>query len=159
MQIPVGSSFALVDDENFQWLSAVRWRISASGYVERYMWHSGKRAKVIMHRLVAMTPHDLITDHINGNKLDNRVANLRWCTQSENKMNRSLYKKNKTGCAGVGWHKETRKWRAYIRSNNKQIELGLFDDFAKAVIVRNEAAIKYHGQFARLYYPELEQQT
>jgi hypothetical protein len=57
---------------------------------------------------------------------------------------------NTSGFKGVIWHKQSKKWYARITLNYKRIDLGLFKDKIQAAIAYNEAAIKYHGEFARL---------
>jgi hypothetical protein len=78
-------------------------------------------------------------DHINGDGLDNRWVNLREVTVQENSRNAKIRKNNKTGVMGVGLHKPTKRWRAYINVSGKQLHLGLFDEFDDAVFARREA--------------------
>jgi hypothetical protein len=66
-------------------------------------------------------------DHINGDKTDNRIANLRIANHSENAQNLNKYKRNTSGYTGVIWHKGANKWQARITVNHKMIHLGLFD--------------------------------
>jgi hypothetical protein len=63
-------------------------------------------------------------------------------------MNVGLRSNNKSGVTGVIWHRRSSKWRAFIRINGKQIELGLFDRFEDAVVARKEAEEKYFGEFS-----------
>jgi len=93
-------------------------------------------------------PSDQI-DHINGNKQDNRILNLREATQSENKRNTATYKSNTSGYKGVSWSRSEGKWVSRIGFQGKQINLGYFDDPAEAHAAYCEAAKKYHGEFAR----------
>lgn len=67
-------------------------------------------------------------DHINGDRTDNRIANLRAVTREENMKNQRIYKNNKSGHIGVYWDKNAAKWRACIRLNKKLHNLGYFDD-------------------------------
>lgn len=83
-------------------------------------------------------------DHINHDKVDNRWINLREATSSENHRNSSLYKCNKSGFCGVGWHKASKKWRAYITINNKSIQLGVYSDIDDAIDARKKANIQYN---------------
>ncbi len=83
-------------------------------------------------------------DHINGVRTDNKIINLRDVTRSENQRNMKTHKHNTSGHTGVGFHKKTEKWRANIWKNNKQIHLGLFDDFEGAVAARKSAEKKYN---------------
>ncbi len=91
-------------------------------------------------------------DHINGNKLDNRRENLRVCTLAENNRNRTIYKNNKSGFKGVYWSRADKKWRAQIKINNRMIYLGIFDDLLEAALTYDEAAVRYHGKFAKINF-------
>jgi hypothetical protein len=88
-------------------------------------------------------------DHINNNPNDNRIENLREASYSQNGMNKSLQKNNKSGVKGVGWCETAKKWRARITINKIEYHLGLFSDLELAELVVTEARNKYHGEFAR----------
>lgn len=88
-------------------------------------------------------------DHINGNPSDNRWANLREATNSQNMQNVGKIKSNTSGYRGVGWHKKAQKWRAYININQKTHHLGLFNTKEEAKTAYEEARKKFHGEFAR----------
>ena len=82
-----------------------------------------------MHRLVNDTPEGFITDHINGDKLDNRTINLRTCTYQENQRNKPAQKNNASGIKGVCWEKNgsrIKRWKAQIYINKKRKHLGYF---------------------------------
>lgn len=101
-----------------------------------------------MHREIMQTPMELQTDHINGNKLDNRKENLRICTCSENQHNKKIYKNNLSGYKGVYFDKANNCWRALIRINGKKIYLGTFYASKDAAKAYDIAAKKYFGEFA-----------
>lgn len=88
-------------------------------------------------------------DHINGNPADNRIANLRLATDSENLCNQKKRIDNTSGVKGVSWSKKEEKWYAYINKNKKMIGLGRFHSFEDAVAARRAAEKQYHGNFAR----------
>jgi hypothetical protein len=90
------------------------------------------------------------TDHINGNGLDNRIINLRICTQSQNLRNRGASINNKTGYKGVSYDKKSNKFKAQIRVNKKNITLLTTNNLIDAARAYNNAAIKYFGEFAQL---------
>ena len=101
-----------------------------------FLWHHGYMPKEI--------------DHADGNKLNNRIENLRPSTKSENCCNRHMRSDNKSGFKGVYWHKDSGKWRAEIGFRGKKTQLGAFacpEDAAKAYAV---AALQLHGDFVRL---------
>ena len=87
-------------------------------------------------------------DHINENKSDNRLENLRLATQSENSSNRGAQKNNTSGFKGVVWHKHKKKWMAQIRAGGKQKYLGLFSSAESAYAAYCESASDLHGDFA-----------
>lgn len=89
-------------------------------------------------------------DHINRNRLDNRRCNLRPVTLSQNNCNRGIPSNNTSGYKGVWFDKCRGKWRGDIRVSGKKISLGYHDDPKEAVKAYNEAALKYHGEFAVL---------
>lgn len=83
-------------------------------------------------------------DHINGVRDDNRLCNLREATRSENLQNKKKYRNNSSGLVGVSWHKITGKFSAYIRVNNRQIHLGLYDTPEEAHSRYAQAKEKHH---------------
>ena len=102
-----------------------------------------------MHRFVMdYYDKDMVVDHINRNKLDNRKANLRTSTRRENTINKSVQSNNTSNIPGVSWRKDRNKWRAYITVNGKQISLGMFKDKEEAVKARKEGEREYFGEFA-----------
>lgn len=96
-------------------------------------------------------PGDRQIDHIDGNRSNNAISNLRICLQHENSANVRIKKNNTSGTPGVSYHKKTGKWRAYIMRHRKQHYLGLFSRLKDAVEARDRAAVLLHGEFARLY--------
>ena len=141
--------FAIVDDDDYEALICFKWHCNAAGYsVRRITIGPGKRAMVLMHRLIAGTPPGKETDHINMDKLDNRKCNLRICTPAENKWNLGKRKDNMSGYKGVGWHKGTKKFMARIRHNNTRMYLGLFPTAKAAHNAYKLAAATYHGEFS-----------
>lgn len=88
------------------------------------------------------------TDHINGDRTDNRIANLREATRAENMRNRGANKNNTSGHKGVTWRRDVRKWHARIVVSRRHIRLGHFDTPEAAAEAYEVAANKYHGEFA-----------
>jgi hypothetical protein len=87
-------------------------------------------------------------DHINGNRSDNRIQNLRAVTRSQNNCN-SKTRNNFSGVKGIDFCKRRSCWRARIAANKKIIHLGEYKLFDEALAARKNAEIKYHGEFAR----------
>ena len=147
------NTFTLVDDEDYQELNRHRWIPTkrASGvYVSRQEKLTGKRNTVCMSREVLKPDREKMVDHINGNPLDNRKCNLRQCSNSQNQANSRIRIDNKSGYKGAYWRRKEKKWCAAIKKDGKVIYLGLFFCLIKAAKAYNEAAVKYHGEFARI---------
>lgn len=89
-------------------------------------------------------------DHINGIKDDNRLENLRECTQQENCYNRVARTGSKSGIKNVCWHKRTKTWHVVLSFKGKSFFIGQFKDLEFAELVAIEARIKYHKEYARL---------
>lgn len=124
-------------DPDFHWLRKWTWNISTTGYAKRTVW-SGKTTIVWMHRVITDCPEGLEVDHINRVRLDNRLANLRNVTRSENLLNKSPYSSNTSGVTGVSYNKKNAAWVAYCNKNGRRINLGAFTDLEKAKSVVQE---------------------
>ncbi len=139
--------FALVDDEDFEWLNKFKWsawRNKKTFYAARKVRIKGQQINVLMHRLILNAPANMQGDHINGNGLDNRRENLRLVTPRKNTINRSVRITNKTGYSGVYLDKRTNKFTARI-----SLHIGSFDSFDEAVEARKKAEDEYYGEFTR----------
>ena len=92
-------------------------------------------------------------DHINGDRSDNRIANLRVVNASENRRNSAMPERNTSGCIGVTWNKQCGKWQAQMKIQKKPIYLGVYENFEEAVAARKAAEKQYgfhsnHGRAA-----------
>lgn len=104
-----------------------------------------------IHRIIYIMMFDdssCLVDHIDNNRLNNRIENLRPTTVLFNNWNAKLKKTNTSGAKGVSWVKRTKSWRVQIRVNGKPKHLGLFKDFELAELVAIEARNKYHKEWA-----------
>lgn len=144
-KIPVtGGKYALVDDEDFEFLMQWKWEETPNGYARRNeskttLSRRVKQTKFYMHRVVNSTPKGMDTDHINRNKLDNRKCNLRMVTRSENMRNTGLQRNNTSGYKGISWDKKRLLWESHIKNNDKKLFLGRYKKLADAIIVRKQA--------------------
>lgn len=139
----------LVDDDDYGWVIEHIWCFH-TGYAARKIKINGKLKRIFMHRLINHTPANLETDHINGDKLDNRKTNLRSCDNARNQQNRQKASNKSSKYKGVHWHIRDHKWVARIRVNGNQISLGTFQNEITAAYTYNIAAKEYFGEFARL---------
>lgn len=117
---------------------------------------NGKTKKKILkiHRLVAaaFVPNDdvenkNVIDHINKNREDNSIQNLRWVTYSQNNQHKMKQCNNTSGVSGVGWDKRSKKWVVRIMVEGIHKNLGLFEDKEDAINVRKQAEEDYFGEF------------
>lgn len=147
--IPLASGeIAICDRSQFEKVRIHNWHLIGDGYPSTLI---SKKYKML-HRFIFET--DKIIDHINGNKLDNRLINLREATHTENMQNRKTHKCNPTGYKGVTLsHRKVNKYRVSIRVNGKNICLGSYEKAIYAAIVYDEAARKYFGPFAKVNFP------
>lgn len=117
------------------------------GYIRIAINHKKYRA----HRLVFLMHKGYLPktlDHINGDRKDNRIENLRPATLAQNSMNRDISSKNTSGYKGVGWDKHKNKWRAVIKTSGERIHLGYFANVEEAGQVMRKAREELHGEFA-----------
>jgi len=82
-------------------------------------------------------------DHINGNRSDNRIDNLRDSSVSDNCKNRAMQYNNKSGCTGVNFQKQDNRWIAKIAVDRKVKYLGCFASYSDAVDARKNAEVLY----------------
>lgn len=141
-----GGSF-IIDADKVSVLDDYLWHIDpAYGYV----CSTTTRHTVRLHRIITNCPDDMMVDHINHDILDNRMCNLRICTNRENIRNRGAQKNNKsTGVKGV-WPNGKNGYMARIKTKDEPLYLGTFPTIKQASDAYDEAAIKYFGEFACL---------
>lgn len=100
------------------------------------------KKSILEHRAVWLMHYGYMPtelDHIDRNKSNNSISNLREVTSSENKLNRPLQKNNKIGIAGVYYHRTSGKYRAEIKRDNKTKSLGYFSTVEEAINARKIA--------------------
>lgn len=145
IQIVNGKGVAVVDDADYEAVSAHRWYNHGGGYVTTII-----RGKVVlMHRFLMDAKPGEVIDHRNGDRRDNRRENLRRCNMSQNCANSKAPSTNSSGFKGVYWHKKDRRYMARIKVDYKYIYLGQYKDPVVAARVYDAAARKYFGEFAK----------
>lgn len=154
--------YALVDDEDFDWLNQWKWGRNNYGYAVRsYYYSKGNKWKTIGMAMEIMKKYglydpDKFIDHINRSRLDNRKSNLRMATRSQNGMNSRIPKNNTLGYKGIYFVKNSKinPWAAQITYNNKPIRIGCYPTKEEAAKAYDEVAVKYFGEFASLNFKQ-----
>lgn len=157
VEVPLSQGFvAIVDAADADRVLQYRWsakRCRNTTYARRNVRQpDGTYVTQSLHRF--LTGYDL-TDHRNGDGLDNRRANLRAATPGENGQNCRKRSHNTSGFKGVTWHKHRRKWLAQIKSGDgKNRFLGYFLSADEAARAYDAAARDLHGPFATVNFPQ-----
>ena len=157
--------FALVDDEDYEYLSQWKWKCeehNKDNIHNQYARRHSKRRKgggyiggVLMHRLILGIENNpkLFVDHKNRNGLDNRKENLRIATKSQNSKNRRSAMNSSSQYLGVYWAKDRRKWRVEIKAESgERIRGGQYETEKDAAMAYDVLAKIYHGEFANLNF-------
>lgn len=151
--------FAIVDAADYDWLSGYRWFVMTSRRGGQSYAACSLRGKTIpMHRLIMNPPSGMVVDHIDGNGLNNRRANLRICTPQQNRWNLRPRKTETKTSRFIGVYQSRRspgKWYASVECHGKVTHLGPFTSEVEAALARDLKAIELHGPYARLNFPEL----
>jgi len=126
--------------------------LSRDKYPKVELFEKTKNKSIKVHRLVAeyFIENPLnkpFVDHIDCDRLNNNVNNLRYATCQENARNRGLNVKNKSGVQGVCWHKRHKKWYAQIKVNYVTYYLGSFNNIEDAKYARQEKVNELFGEF------------
>ena len=110
-----------------------------------------QRKNYRIHRLIFLYHYGYLPefiDHFDGNKLNNKIENLREATRSENGWNKSIQINNKSGIKNVNWHKRDKKWMVQISVNGEKKHFGAYYDIEVAKFIAETMRNKYHGNFA-----------
>lgn len=146
----------VVDDDVYAWASKYNWYARKSRgtfYAARGPWVSGKQIHVSLHREIMRAPKWFLVDRRDGDGLNNVVTNLRLCSNRQNTKNQSKAVNNTSGFKGVTWDNRTGRYQARIMVNWRSISLGNYDMAIEAALAYDRAAPRYHGEFARLNFP------
>lgn len=137
---------ALVDTDDYPLVAGYHW-LNHGGYAYTRYAHYGQLVCQAMHRIVAMAGASSLVDHINHDKLDNRLSNLRVCTHAENVRNRRA-PPNRLGVQGVTTTKaKSRPFRAHV-TLNYQMHYRDFATLEEAIAWRTGKSQELHGEFA-----------
>lgn len=142
--------FAIVDVDDYVELSKYTWNVNNHGYAVR---NEGGRG-ILMHRQILNPPDDLVTDHINRIRLDNRRCNLRAVAQAENVKNRNPNKSGTSKFKGVTWDKSRRMWQVRVVNNGNVVFMEYHEDQKLAAQVYDFFAAKEFGEFVYLNFPD-----
>jgi len=125
---------------------------STHGYYHVVLHNNGKRKTITIHELVANAFIDNLQnkrciDHIDNDRLNNSINNLRFATYQENSMNSKISKNNSSGYKGVSYHKRNKKWRAQIIINTNKVHIGYFVKIEEAKFARQQYATELFGEY------------
>ena len=155
---------AWLDDEDFERINTHKWGAQKTKegdyYAIRTICHKdGRHERMYMHREIMGAGADQEVDHRNGNKLDNRKANLRIATAGQNQWNKGKNSNNSTGYKGVFYdpspNHNGRPFYARLKRNNKRMRLGYFSTPEEAAKAYDKAALQNDGEFVYLNFPDL----
>ena len=146
---------AVVDASDYEWLMQWKWRVKRDDKTGGLYAVRGHNPIVSMHRVIlGLNAEDKrVSDHINGDSLNNRRYNLRIATRAQNAYNAKVEKKSLSGTKGVIPRYKNGKrlstFRAYICHNYQRINIGSFPTLEAAKTARHEAEIRLFGEFSR----------
>lgn len=139
---------ALVDDDDYAWLSQWKWCADSDGYAVRSGQMNGKKRNIRMHRFIMNAQPEQEIDHKDRNKVNNQRDNLRFANETQNRHNTPLSSRNTSGYKGVSWYKRKKKWAAQIKIGTRVIRLGLHKSKEDAARAYNAAALEFIPEFA-----------
>lgn len=164
VRIPLGSRkypglFAIVDEEDYPLVAPYHWtakKIENTFYATRDVSIGGERdTTILMHRALMNPPPGFVVDHIDRDGLNNRRStNLRLAKRWQNGVNSKHRSHNTSGFRGVSAHGQCDRWAATIRAEGRGHHLGLFRTAEEAARAYDVAALRLHGEFARLNFPD-----
>ena len=148
--------FALVDTSDVDHLACFCWTAAWSDNTQSFYFHRqvGK-STLKMHRVITNASRGNLVDHINGNTADNRRANLRIVTYSQNAQNRRIATTIESGAVGVYWRGDRSRWRAGVQGRGRQIWLGHYVNKSDAVAAAKFARRTIHKEFTREDYIDI----
>ena len=151
-EIIIGGQAVLFDEEDRETVHKHAWFLTPQGYAcTKIRRDDGSRRTIGMHRVILGDPPTPSIDHINRNKRDNRKANLRACTDSENSRNQDFSKTRRRGGSSVYWGVSFNKrghWQVVVKINGKAQHFGAFPSEESAAGKAKEVYLKIYGDAA-----------
>jgi hypothetical protein len=143
-------NYAIVDAVVYPILKDLDWILEKQGN-NCYATLAGTNTK--MHQLLMPVKKGQVIDHKNSNGLDNRLHNLRVCSNQQNSFNRAKHRGGTSKYKGVYWDKDAKKWRAEVMRDRVRHKLGRFNSEEAAAVAYDTAALMLFGEFARINFP------
>ena len=149
VKIPLSKDkYAIIDSTDNKLISKHKWYYS-HGYAVRHpkMVNGVRKGKIMMHRVINNTPISMHTDHINGDRLDNRKSNLRAVNTPQNVWNSKIERDTTTGIKNVSVSNDG--YQVRVQKNGKRHFVGLFKNLDKAVHCATKFRKEYYGEYTR----------
>lgn len=154
---------ALVDDDDFYWLSQWNWsaviikgKIYAKRVLKKTKLRNCSKYETYIHRVIMrLTDSTLMIDHIDGNTLNNQKDNLRIVTHTQNNWHRSANKIALSKYVGVFYKKDRNRWSAVIKRGDFKFSLGSYNSEKDAAIAYDLAIDKYSKGFGKKNFPNI----
>jgi len=145
----------IINDHSLPGVVDHRWSLTPEGYLES--WMDGGNIRLHRYLMKAHLSEGLEVDHVNGNKLDNRIENLRIVTRQQNQFNSKPSKNSFSKYKGVSFDKNSAHKKpifAQIMHNRKNYRLGTYTSEEEAARAYDKKAIELFGEYAYLNFPE-----
>jgi len=154
--LPCGTRF-LVDTDMIERIKNIFWHKNSHGYI---VFTKPKQPAVYLHRTILGVGGNIVVDHINRDKTDNRCENLRIVNPAQNASNKGMQPYNTTGYVGVSYLKHCDKYQARIGKFNRSLTLGMFNTIEQAAAAHDIATLylngEFHGHLNNVYEPSVE---
>ena len=135
---------AIINKEDLDKVKGYKW-----GMCHNYVSTLYNRKRILLHRFIVDCEDGMMVDHIDGNPLNNTRSNLRIVTPQQNALNKDTKGIGNNKRMGVTFDKRHNKWLAKIQVDKKEIYLGMYNTEEEAIKAREEAEIKYFGEYRR----------
>jgi len=147
LHLSTPNKFVVVDSEDAHKVINRNWHLSSGGYAAAHVRNGFP--KILMHKII-IGNHEVLVDHKNGHRFDNRKSNLRLANSSINNHNRVKDKNTSSKYKGVHYDSSRNKWLSTIRQNGIKLNLGRFVTEESAALAYNNKAIEIYGDNASI---------